>query len=672
MKYCRVVFPVPLRREFDYIIPPALEGRLVPGQRVRVPFGPRTATGFVYALADKVSLPPFVKLKEIISLVDETPLWDFATLFAAAEFISSSWGSLPGEVLDALMPSDLKPAPEDLTSAAEPPPVELFSQPPELTAKQNEVFIKLFSHFAVPGAKPALLYGDSLSGKTELSLRLLQKKLESGGQGLLLAPDISLTDRLIENIAARFAGVPVFCWHSRRTPAQRLKIWHTLVSGRPALVIGARSAALLPFKNLRLAVIDEEQDDTYKQEENRPHYHARDVLMSRSAREKFPVLLCSSAPSIETMRRAVDGDYELVRLKGSALFSPGQVKARFVPKKGMSSSVISDELKFGIETVLESGNQALLILNRIGFAVGWACLNCNYMVLCPKCGHAMAPNNAAGADRKLFCSRCGESLPPPEKCPLCGNMIFKPAGGGTERAVTELKKFFPKARVLRFDRDTLELKGGEGHTVDDAMTGAQADIVVGTRMLARGHYFPKLRLVAMLDADTELYGPDFRGAERTAQMLIQARGRLAASGGEFIIQTSRPREYAIAAALSGEYMDFAMHEFEERKALGYPPYSRIVRFISQSRDEDAAFCACEEAIAQVNAASAAAGMSQPADYDIAGPAPCHTRPADKVKRCHVLIKCKTAALVKRLVPVLEKKPAKGLTTKVVCDPYSFR
>ena len=284
----------------------------------------------------------------------------------------------------------------------------------------------------------------------------------------------------------------------------------------------------------------------------------------------------------------------------------------------------------------------------------------------------MAPTNIPGADRKLFCNRCGEQMAPPEKCPLCGNMIFKPAGGGTERAVGELKKFFPTARVLRYDRDTLQLKGGEGHQVDEAMLASQTDIVVGTRLLARGHFFPKLRLVAMLDADTELYGPDFRGAERTCQILIQARGRLAASGGEFVLQTSRPKEYAMTAALSGEYMDFVMHEFEERKALGYPPYSKLLRFVAEARDEEAALQACDDAIAAITATAQAAHMRQPEDFDIAGPAPCHTRPTDKVKRYHLLIKCKNPTLPEKLVPVLEKKPAKGIELRTVCDPYSFR
>ncbi|MDD2773894.1 MAG: primosomal protein N' [Elusimicrobiales bacterium] len=667
--FCKVAFPVPLRREFDYAVPENLRAALSPGMRVRVPFGPRAATGFAVSFSDTTNVPAGIKLREISALYDAAPLWPAGTLLSLANFISANWGCTPGEALNALIPPFIKQTPpEELLSAAE----KGAAAPPvfELAAAQSRAFDEICAALSAAQRKPALLFGDALSGKTEICVRLLQKFTAGGGQGLLLLPDIALAGNIVETLPERFGKIPVFAWHSRQTAAKRARIWHALRGGQPAVVIGARSACLLPFRDLRLAVLDDEHDDSYKQEENRPHYHAREVLLARARLEGFPLLLSSHAPSVETMRAAVGGDYELVRLKGCALSRGAEAAVRLASKKGAASPVFSDELHAALEKSLAAGDQSLLIINRVGYAGAWSCLYCGYIVPCPKCGRALSPTKE-GADKQLLCGHCGEKMPPPEKCPLCQNRVFRAAGSGTQRAAAELKKLFPQARILRFDRETLRLKKGEGHGVYAAMLEDGPAIAVGTRILAH-YYFPRLRLAAVLDADTELYGPDFRGAERTCQTIMQVRGRLAARGGELIIQTYRPKEYAIAAGVSGDYMAFAMHEFDARRDLGYPPFKKLARFTAEAKTEEAAASACGEAVARLEAGLSAAGLNCPADYEIAGPAPIPGRRTEKTRRCQFLVKCGSPETAAKIPPLLETKRRKGLVLRITADPYSFR
>ncbi|MFA5161692.1 MAG: primosomal protein N' [Elusimicrobiales bacterium] len=660
MKYCKVALPVPLRREFDYALPPGAEPS--PGARVRAPFGPRALTGFVTSVSDKTDAAPGIRLREIYSVEDARPLWPAQTLLPLARHIAGNWASPPGQVLDALVPSFVR-APGADFSAASAAEKSAAARPPEFSREQQDALAELESLLRAPNPAPALLFGESLSGKTAIAAELMRRMLKNGGQGLMLLPDIALTGRLVEEIAALAGNIPVYCWHSRQGRSKREKIWHEANSGRDALFLGTRSACLLPFGQLRLAVIDEEQDDVYKQEESHPHYHAREVLAWRARREGFALLLASSAPSAETMRAAVDGAAGMVRLKGRA----APVCVKIAPKRGAASPAISDELKVSLEKTLAGGGQALLILNRIGFSGGWSCLNCGWLVRCAKCARSMAFDQARTA---LFCGHCGARQAPPEKCPQCANRIFKTAGSGTSRAASELKKLLPSARILRFDRETLRLKSGEGRLAYDAMREDAADIVVATRLLARGYFFPRLRLSAVLDSDTELYGPDFRGAERTCQLLIQTKGRLA-NGGEFIAQTAHPQEQAIAAAAGGGYMEFIMREFEARKDMGYPPYSRLVRVLAESADGAAAEAACQIALETISKTAELCGWKTPEDYEIAGPAQCYTPKTSKMQRWHLLVKCRRDSIAPEIPPLFDKKP-KSVRLRAICDPYSFR
>ncbi|NLO91078.1 MAG: primosomal protein N' [Elusimicrobia bacterium] len=612
----KVALPVPLFKTFDYEVPPQLQACAADGMRVRVPLGFRgSALGFIAGEGGQEKLPPGVRLKSVIACADSRPLFgpEFLPL---AEYLSSRWANPPGECMEALLPRWVKEEPVVLERPSPP-----SAENPEPTSEQRRVLDELGPAVRAREYLRCLLFGDAMTGKSEIYLRLALEALALGRQALVVVPDISAAEYCLELFSGRLGGGQIGFWHSRLTPATRRKLWLEVAAGAKSVVVGTRSACLLPFRDLGFAALDEEQDEGHMQEETKPYYHARDVLAWRARRHKAVLVLGSATPSLDTLREAVDGGMKMLRLKEKVPGASPYPEFRITGKKGEASKIISDELQKELASALVCGGQALVIINRRGRAGVWNCLACGRTAVCARCGSFLA---RVCDEDKFSCPRCGAKQPEPFMCPACQDRVFKPLQCGTDRAVLELKRLFPGVPVLRFDFDSLKTAKGEGRKALAALRSGDSGIVVGTKLIAHSYRFPKLSLAGVLDADTEATPFDFRSAEKTSAFLVQAAGRLcgAPRRGLVIAQTSRPDAEELRYAAAGDYFTYAMREMDARRQFRRPPFSFIARAVAQARTPEAASKTLCEFMEKACEALSAAGLADGQDFEILGPAPC--------------------------------------------------
>ncbi len=474
-------------------------------------------------------------------------------------------------------------------------------EPPSLTAEQEKALEAITSRIVSGDGGTFLLFGVTGSGKTEIYLRAIESAIEHGGQALVLVPEISLTPQTVARFSSRFPG-RVTVWHSRLSDGERYDQWRRIMAGDVAVVVGSRSALFLPFPNLRLAVVDECHESSYKQPRT-PRYHARDATVALGKMLRIPVILGSATPALESFRKGKMGEYSLLKMPRRIMAhkkslqihginvryreGPGEAAFADLPEvhvvdmrqelKSGNTSIFSRMLKSELREVLENGQQAILFLNRRGTASFVMCRDCGHVMKCPRCG---IPLTYHRGDNQLVCHHCGHREPVPEICPRCGSRRIRFFGTGTERIESELIKLFPHVRVIRWDMDSARLKGAH-----DAMMAAfvnhEADVLIGTQMIAKGLDLPLVTLVGIVSADTSLFLPDFRAAERTFQLLTQVAGRAGRSalGGKVVLQTYHPEHYAIQAASRHDYEGFYSREIAFRKELGYPPFNRIARLV---------------------------------------------------------------------------------------------
>lgn len=655
----KVAFPIPLRREFDYLVPPALEAAALPGVRVKTQFGPRWATGVIVSALADAPAPKGFQLKPLSEILDAAP-YSGQQLLPLAAFMKETWGGSLGEILGALVP-DWAPGNRNQLVAAQginlPPPAFALNE------GQQAVFSSLT---AKPAGSVTLLTGRPKTGKTEVCLRAAAEALRGGGQALILAPDFAMLDELRLRAEALAGAEHVLVWHSKVTPVGKKKVWEAVSSGVPLVLIGTRSASMLPFAKFSFCAVCDEHDANCKEEDQKPYYDARALLEFRAKSAGFPLVLCSSVPSVESLVRVRSSEINLVEL--AAPVKPAGFSVLITAKKGTRSKAMSDELLTSLEETLAAKGQALLILNRKGFAAVSQCVNCGWMAKCSNCG-APLPYSEPGRPT-VTCRACGRENGVTEKCPRCACVVFRSAGAGTQRAVAELKKLFPSARVLRLDSGTLASKGGEGYIAARAMREGSADIIVGTRMLARGYDFPLLKTAAVLDADTEMAVADFRASEKTAQMLFQAAGML--SGGKFIIQTANPASTVFEAVQKGDYAAFAAAEAEERQVFNFPPFSRLLRFLVSGPKPKP----CEKALAKIAAAAAAMekenGIEPGQAFESAAPSPAFVPRAVKSAKWQLIVKARRPELAACFLDLSwGMKPPKGYRLRVIADPVDF-
>ncbi|MGB8273995.1 MAG: primosomal protein N', partial [Alphaproteobacteria bacterium] len=431
-----------------------------------------------------------------------------------------------------------------------------------------------------------LLDGVTGSGKTEVYLDAIAAALADGRQVLVLVPEIALTAQWLERFRARFGAPPVE-WHSEVTPASRRRAWRQVAEGRASVVVGARSALFLPFSRLGLIVVDEEQDQSFKQEEG-VIYHARDMAVVRASIERIPIVLVSATPSLETMTNVESGRYARVhlpdRFAGAAMPVIEAVDMR--RDKPPRQRWLSPRLCAALAETLAAGEQALLFLNRRGYAPLTLCRACGHRMQCPHCTAWLVEHRR---ERRLRCHHCGFETAEPEACPRCNEAgQLAACGPGVERLADEVAALFPEARVGVMASDTL---GGPGAAQDfiRRIENRDFDIVIGTQIVAKGHHFPMLTLVGVVDADLGLSGGDLRAAERTFQLLSQVSGRAgrAERPGRVLLQTYMPEHPVIAALAAGDRDGFYAAESAMRRTLGMPPFGRLAALIVSGADEKA-------------------------------------------------------------------------------------
>jgi primosomal protein N' (replication factor Y) len=655
----RVALDTPLRRLFDYLPPPVAmaPGGVSPGMRVRVPFGRQRLIGVVMAKAASSEIDPG-RLKPVLEVLDAEPILEASALSLltwAAEYYHHPLGEVvagalpkalrlgaPARALeerwvvsaagaDSLAQGQPRRAPRQRAllellvreggataqsldeqtpgwreaarallargwvASAETPLLsevsvtQVLSGAPQLNAEQAQAVGAIGAALSSYGA--FVLHGITGSGKTEVYLRLIEQVLAAGRRALVLVPEIGLTPQLVGQFRARF-DTPLAVLHSGLTDQERLRAWREAFSGRARVVLGTRSAVFAPVPQLGLIVVDEEHDASFKQHEGALRYSARDLAVVRARHANVPVVLGSATPSLETLQNVAAGRYTRLRLeRRTAQAQPPRlvlVDLRTSPvKSGIATSAV-----LALERHLKEDGQALVFLNRRGYAPTLLCTGCGWIAPCSECDARLTVHQASG---RLRCHHCGADEALPARCPVCGFAV-KAVGQGTERVEEALAGLFPGVEIARLDRDVVRHRGDMEAVVERVASGS-ARILVGTQMVTKGHDFPNVTLVVVLNADQGLFSSDFRAPERLAQTIVQVAGR-AGRGlrpGEVLIQTEFPGHPLLQSLLAHGYDGFAATALEERAQAAWPPFSRLAALRDSATTSDAALAFLTEA-----------------------------------------------------------------------------
>jgi primosomal protein N' (replication factor Y) (superfamily II helicase) len=643
MRVVDVLLPVALDHAYSYRVPEGLA--LAPGDLVTVPIGTRAATAVVWAenpkpnprldnrmkdVEDKLDVPPLKpELRNFIDWVSRYTLSPRGMVLRMALRMGEHLGparervgvrlagpapqrmtAARGRVL-ALLADRLARGKSDVAAEAgvspgvidglvdegtlesvvlPPDPVVRAPDPdfarPDLTAAQRDAADKLRA-IANGGYGVTLLDGVTGAGKTQVYLEAVHEIIRRGRQALVLVPEIALTAQFLDRFAERF-GVRPAEWHSQLSPRLRARTWGAVAAGEVSVIVGARSALFLPYADLGLIVVDEEHDPAYKQEDG-VRYHARDMAVVRARGADIPIVLVSATPSVETEVNARRGRYARVHLPerfGSQhlptieaidLRAEGPPRGRF----------IAPRLAAAVATALERGEQALLFLNRRGYAPLTLCRSCGFRLACPNCDAWLVDHRFR---RRLVCHHCGFAMPPPTQCPHCqATDSFVAVGPGVERLEQEAAELFPQSRILVLSSDLVESVERLRQELDDVAAG-RFDIIIGTQLVAKGHHFPKLNLVGVIDADLGLSNGDPRAAERTFQLLHQVIGRAGREEGRGVgyLQTHQPEHPVMRALIAGDRDAFYTSEIELREKTHYPPFGRLASLVVSGPERPAA------------------------------------------------------------------------------------
>jgi primosomal protein N' (replication factor Y) len=638
----KVALDVPLDRLFDY-----LDGgfSVQVGQRVVVPFGRRNVVGVVIEKSDSSEFS-LEKLKTIIQVFDDEQPIDSST-FSLLKFCADYYQYPFGQALLASLPTRLRqtePAvsrkqylysltPEgvgadpDLIPARQSVQRKVFAAlqqstmsesalkaisaswrqaiealrvngwvhaeqvlagfksaieatPPPPLNDEQQLAVSAVAE-AANTFKPFLLHGITGSGKTEVYMQILQQALaDNDGQALVLVPEINLTPQLEARFRNRLPHLPLVSLHSNLGESERLQNWRLAQSGQARIIIGTRLAVFTPIPNLKIVMVDEEHDGSYKQQDSM-RYHARDVAMVRAQRSKVPIVMGSATPALETWHNAQSGKYTLLSLHSRAVAQSALPNIRCIDTtKQESTNGLTQVLVHAMRERLAKGEQSLLFINRRGYSPVLLCSACHWIAPCMRCSSRLVVHLKQG---RLRCHHCGHEQKIVRQCPSCGNADLHPTGHGTQRLEETLKALFPEARIQRVDRDSTSRK----EALNDILTAVhdnEIDILIGTQMLAKGHDFPNLTLVGVIDTDSALFSPDFRAAERLFAQLMQVSGRAgrAEKPGEVLIQTAFPSHHLFNALRTQDYPAYAQTLLQEREMAQFPPYCYLALIKAES------------------------------------------------------------------------------------------
>ena len=718
-----VLLPLPLQGPYDYRVPDGMD--LNPGDYVEVPLGPRRVAGVVWGGGSGAF--DFARLKPVARRFGLRPMSEVTRRFV--DWVAAYTLALPGLVLKmalsvplaletprpaivcrvvagAALPAGFKmtgarqrvlgaagtgeprTAP-DLAVAAdcgpavvrglldagllEAVPVALepeLPQPdweragPVLSADQDAAARALIGALEAGKYGVTVIDGVTGSGKTEVYFEAIAACLASGRQVAVLLPEIALSTQWLERFKRRFGEAPGM-WHSELSPGLRRATWRAVATGSLRVVVGARSALFLPYADLGLIVVDEEHDPAFKQEET-VIYQARDMAVARAWLGGIPIALVSATPSLETMINVESGRYTLKHLPsrhGGASLPEIEVVDMRAQKAERPRRWMAPPLRKAIAETLEAGEQAMIFLNRRGYAPLTLCRGCGFRLQCPHCSAWLVEHRSAG---KLVCHHCGHAMPPPERCPQCEKEeSFAACGPGVERIAEEVAELFPQARMAVMASDTLTGPNAIDELVRK-VAGHELDLLIGTQVMAKGHHFPMLTLVGVVDADLGLAGGDLRAAERTYQLLHQVSGRAgrAERPGRVMLQSFQPEHPVIQALLSGDRDAFLAAEAEERRDGNLPPFGRLAALVVSGEDMEA-----------VDAASRALGRSAPRsdEVEVLGPAPAPLALLRGRHRRRLLVKAPRSLTLQPLLRQwLANTPLpSGVRVQVDVDPYSF-
>jgi primosomal protein N' (replication factor Y) len=679
MNIVRVALDLPLPRLFDYLAPDSDESDI--GRRVTVPFGKTSRTGLIIEVA-AASGHPGEKLKAVTEILRDLPALPSEWL-ALCEFCARYYQTPLGEVTSFALPPMLRrgklprlkksteiaavPAPSarDTVPGAGAGDITLPALPQLMAAQQTAVA----AIAGVAGFHTLLLHGVTGSGKTEVYLRAIDAVLARGGQALMLVPEIALTPQLEGRVAARFPGAHIVCANSGMADAARARGFIEALTGRAQIVLGTRLAVFMPLPRLQLIIVDEEHDASFKQQEGL-RYSARDVAIWRAHQLSIPIVLGSATPSLETFHHASSGRYRMLELPERAVAEAMPVVRIIDTRREKLQEGLSAALLKGLQLRLDRGEQSLVFLNRRGYAPVLACPPCGWISRCQRCAANLVLHLA---DQRLRCHHCGFEARVPRACPDCGNVDLLPFGRGTQRLETMLVERFPNARVLRIDRDSASTPK-KWQALLATIHAGEADILVGTQMLAKGHDFPLLTLVGAVGADAALFAADFRAPERLFAQLMQVGGRSGRADlpGEVLIQTEYPDHPLYRALVDHDYVRFARSQLDERRIAGFPPFSfqAMLRAEARTMEQSLAFLAAARSAAAVLSNSLADGVTL---YD---PVPMRLQRLMTLERGQLLVESLSRpALQAFLTAWMEKlyalKMPGGLRWHLDVDPLEF-
>jgi primosomal protein N' (replication factor Y) len=600
-----------------------------------------------------------------------------AEALAATGASSSTVKSLEKHGLVEAFDAEVERKTDGMEVEAVPPAAPLDLHPAQTTALEA-----ITDAVATARAETFLLHGVTGSGKTEVYLRALREALDRGKSAIVLVPEIALTPQTVRRFRAHF-GDRVAVLHSRMSPGERLDAWTRIRDGVYPIVIGPRSAVFAPVHDLGLVVVDEEHEASYKQFDPAPRYHARDVAVMRAHRAGAVCVLGSATPSMESVANANAGKYtrlempERVPVRGpdGTTRQPAPLPPVRVVDLGRERQIrrlkgaLSHDLREAMQARLERGEQTILLQNRRGYAPVVTCEDCGWTPTCQDCAVSLTVHKAT---RNLRCHYCGRAERFYRTCPACDSPALTLLGSGTQRVEEEIAEVFPEARVLRMDLDTTSRKGAHRRILD-AFGRGDADVLLGTQMVAKGLDFPRVTLVGVVEADTGMLLPDFRAAERTFQLLAQVAGRAGRHDlpGEVLLQTRNPEHPAIQFALKHDFHGFALGELGERLALGYPPYGRLVGVEVKGPHEGSTF-----ALAERWGAALRAEAGKVAGVDILGPVPAFVGRVKRWWRVHLLVKAPRslpASVLASLVRTVEGrlKTPSGHRVNLDVDPVGL-
>ncbi|CAG4884003.1 Primosomal protein N' [Georgfuchsia toluolica] len=661
MSIVQVALDVPLPRLFDYLLDIGAAPEI--GRCVSVPFGSGQKIGLILGIT-RSSDQPSEKLKQVSQVLDNFPLLPKDWL-ALCEFCARYYQHPLGEVVHFALPPLLRRGKLPRAVKDKRTTIETASPKPRLLPEQQAAVDAII---AARGFETFLLHGITGSGKTEVYLHAIDALLQAGKQALMLVPEIALTPQLEQRVAARFPSARIVSAHSGVANAARSRAFLDALEGRADIVLGTRLAVFMPLPRLGLIVIDEEHDGSFKQQEGL-RYSARDVAIFRAKQMNVPIVLGSATPALETFHHARSGRYRLLELSQRAVAESLPTVSTIDTRREKLQGGMSQALLNAIRTRLERHEQSLIFLNRRGYAPVLACPACGWISHCRRCAANLVLHLV---DKRLRCHHCGIEAGIPHHCPDCGNLDIHPFGRGTQRLEQSLGEHFPTARILRVDRDSAD-SPKKWRALLDTIHAGDAEIIVGTQMLAKGHDFPKLTLVGVVGADTALFAADFRAPERLFSQLMQVGGRSgrAELHGQVLIQTEYPDHPLYRALADHDYARFAAAQLKEREQAGFPPFTHqaMLRADAPAMAQSIAFLEQARSVANEKANTAPA-------INIYDPVPMRLSRLANRERAQLLVESPNRPLLQNFLAAWTRtirvlKTPRDLRWHVDVDPMEF-